>query len=330
MKASILVIRFSAIGDVALSIPVLKNVITQNRDIEIYMLTKKNHEVFFRNIPSVHVIVYDDVNHSGIIGLYRFWKQYIRHLPITHIADLHNVIRSKLILFFYFFSTIKKAVIEKDRKEKNNAIANKTIQSKVLKHSAERYADVFRNLGFSCALQDRSETIMVSPKTKYNIGFAPFSKHNTKNISASKIAAILEALQKDIRFQIYLLCAPSERNAIQNYCNNQVQFFTSNSTFEEEFLQLNQLDFILCTDSANMHMASLHKIPTLTIWGGTHPNMGFSSYYTTNTNFMHDIACRPCSIYGSNTCPLQHYNCMNQIDVNALMANVYQRLSISA
>ena len=147
-KKKILAFRFSAMGDVAMVVPVIKSVVKQNPDIEIIMVSRPFFKAFFSNIPQVQFIGVDLKKYKGILGLFQLFRELKKNKP-TEIADLHDVLRTKILRIFFKLSGYKVAVINKGRKEKKalTALKNKTL--KPLKSTHQRYADVFEKLGVS-------------------------------------------------------------------------------------------------------------------------------------------------------------------------------------
>ena len=112
----ILVIRLSAMGDVAMVVPILRALTTQHKNIQVTVLTRKFFEPFFRSLPNVSILEADVKNtHKGIFGLYKLSKS-IRKTGITQVADLHNVLRSNVLKTFLIDKPFFQ--IDKGRKEK--------------------------------------------------------------------------------------------------------------------------------------------------------------------------------------------------------------------
>ena len=148
----ILVIRFSAMGDVAMSIPVLRALTQHYPDLKITVLTRDFFKPFFRDLENVEVYVADlKGKHKGILGLYKLSKELKAHNTSTSrsaafdaVADLHNVLRSKLLKFFFFGKKVVQ--LDKGRSEKKALTTGKRFQQ--LKTTHQRYADVFEALGY--------------------------------------------------------------------------------------------------------------------------------------------------------------------------------------
>ena len=134
-------------GDVAMSVPVLRAFIEQNPDVKITVLSRAFFKPLFENLANVNFYVADvSGKHKGFLGLFKLHNE-IKQLNIDAIADIHNVLRSKFLRFFFSPSRIKISVIHKGRAEKKALTRNVNKIFKQLRTTHQRYADVFRNLG---------------------------------------------------------------------------------------------------------------------------------------------------------------------------------------
>ena len=149
----ILVIRLSAMGDVAMTIPVLRAFTEKYPEVKITVLTREFFKPFFRDLPNVSVFSADvKGKHKGLLGLFRLSKT-LKKLEIDAVADLHNVLRSNLLKFFFLGT--KCIQIDKGRTEKNGLISGENFQQ--LKTTHQRYADVFGNLGLPIDLMQHQQ-----------------------------------------------------------------------------------------------------------------------------------------------------------------------------
>ena len=148
----ILVIRLSAMGDVAMTVPVLR-VLTQNYpELKLTILSKRLFEPLFSDLPNVHFLEADVYGeHKGFLGLLKLSKE-IKELRVDAVADLHNVIRSKVITRNLSLKGVQTASINKGRLEKKKLTNAKGLGLVQLKSTHQRYADVFEELGFSIDL----------------------------------------------------------------------------------------------------------------------------------------------------------------------------------
>ncbi|MGB5363635.1 MAG: ADP-heptose--LPS heptosyltransferase RfaF, partial [Aureibaculum sp.] len=150
----ILVIRLSAMGDVAMTVPVLRAFTKQHPDIKITVLSRSFFKPLFDNISNVNFYsAHIKDRHKGVLGLYRLYKE-LKRLNVDAVADMHNVLRSKILCLFFSFSLKKIAIIDKGRVEKKALTRIKNKVFKQLKSTHERYSDVFRKLGFQVELSN--------------------------------------------------------------------------------------------------------------------------------------------------------------------------------
>src|SRR5688572_6295806 len=156
----ILVIRLSAMGDVAMTIPVLQQVLQQNEHLHLTILTRKQFEPLFEPLARTSVFpVATEGRHRGIMGLIKLYRELKKQYQFDAVADLHNVLRSKLIRFLFYMAGIKSEAIDKGRKEKRQLTDKINKKLFPLKTGFQRYADVFISLGFQVVLNKTQRTL---------------------------------------------------------------------------------------------------------------------------------------------------------------------------
>ena len=296
----ILVIRLSAMGDVAMTIPVLKAFTTQYPDVKLTVLTREFFTPFFRDLENVTVYPADlKGKHKGILGLYKLSKELKNqtfssvtssaveksHIKIDAIADLHNVLRTNILKFFFFGKTF--AQIDKGRAEKKALVSGETFQQ--LKTTHERYADVFRELGFTLnlanpifpkrvELNSRIVSVIGTDSKKW-IGIAPFAAHESKMYPLELMEKVIETLSKT--YKILLFGGGKKEIEILDEFqskNEHVINLAGKLTLDEELDVISNLDVMLSMDSGNAHMAAMLGVKVVTIWGVTHPFAGFAPF----------------------------------------------------
>ncbi len=335
----ILVIRFSALGDVAMAVPVIKNLLAQNPDLEITFLSNPFVAPFFKDIERLSFYGINVKDYKGIAGIYKLSKKIKAEIAFDAIADLHNVLRTKLLRFF--LANKNTAVIDKGRKEKKQLTkpSNKNLHS--LKTSFERYADVFLKLGLQIQLQKEmgitalQPTISLLPFEKTGnekiIGIAPFAKHHAKMYPLHKMMEVINMLFTNNKNKILLFGTASEMAQLDNSVLNQPKIFSmaGKLSFAEELNVISQLDVMVSMDSANMHLASLYNVPVVSLWGGTHPYLGFYGWGQAEKNILQiDLPCRPSSVFGNRSCPVHgDAGCMQDITPEMVVEKVEQALS---
>ena len=319
----LLVIRFSALGDIAMTVPVVRDLAVQYPDLDITMLSREMARPLFERLPkNVHFIAADlKGRHKGLFGLCRLWRD--AHLSdFDYIADFHDVLRTHWLRTEGCLRRKKIAKIDKGRKGKKALTRQK---NKVLVQQAtsfERYAKVLENLGFPIKPQfvklDYSsfcETQKTDNETW--IGIAPFAKHEAKVYPLEKNEQVIKALSERKNTTIFIFGGGKEENEqIERLCAkyNHVQPAKSHQGLKGELALMGQLDVMLSMDSANMHLASLVGTRVVSIWGGTHPFAGFLGWSQKAEDCIQlDLPCRPCSVYGNKPCLRGDYACMNGI-----------------
>jgi ADP-heptose:LPS heptosyltransferase len=313
----ILVIRLSAMGDVAMIVPVLRAFTEQNPTVRITVLSRAFLKPFFENIKNVDFYVADvKGGHRGILGLYRLSKE-LKHLNIDAIADIHNVLRSKILRFFFSLSQVKRSSIDKGRTEKKALTRTTNKIFKQLKTSHERYADVFRELGFPLDLTNpkfpKKKELTNFPfllggvKDGKWIGIAPFAQYQSKMYPLDLIEEVISKLTATNQYKIFLFGGgEKEINILNNLENKYTISIAGKFNLIDELDLIANLNCMLSMDSANSHLAAMQNIKTITLWGVTHPYAGFAPFNQPKENMLlpdlEKYPNIPCSIYGNTIC----------------------------
>lgn len=325
----ILVLRFSALGDVAMSVPVLIALTRKYPELKLTVVSRGFHRHLFIGIENVEFFEAKlSSDHKGFFGLWRLYKE-LKQQKIDAVADIHNVLRSKVLKSFFVLGGKKVIQLDKGRSDKRKLTnANgKTIRP--LKTMHERYAKVFDKLGFPVELGkgDILSKIPLSEKVfqltcnegKKHIGIAPFAAHSGKMYPLSKMKNVIADLAKTNQYKIYLFGGGKDEEvqlkAIQK--NNQnVISIPGNLDFGEELELISNLDLMVSMDSANGHLAANYGVSVMTLWGVTHPFAGFFPFQQPKENWL--LADRekfpliPTSVYG-NKVPKGYENAMDTI-----------------
>ena len=336
----LLAIRFSSMGDVALTVPVLRGVLKHNSDLQITMVSSGAYEAMFHDIDRLTFYRVDLKNYGGIKGLHRLYKELKEVDSWDAIIDLHSVMRTWTIGTFFRMAGVPVFKLDKGRAEKKALVRKDNKVFKLLKHTTERYLDVFKAFGVNGEVEagdvlhinDRASTSLTEflnenglIKNKMWLGLAPYSKHKQKTWPLSKITALIEALgQKDI-YQIFLLGGVEEAEDLRNlaalypHCINMAGVFS----LDEEIALMHQLDEVVAMDSFNMHLAALCNTKVISVWGGTHRFAGFgplngNEQYIAQVSH-EELTCRPCSVFGSKPCYRGDWACLKGIEVEEVL-----------
>lgn len=304
----ILVIRLSAMGDVAMTVPVLRALLLQYPQVKITVLTRGFFKPFFRDLPNVTVFPMDvNGKHKGALGLYRLSRE-IKKQHIDTVADLHNVLRTKILKTFFLGKQFIQ--IDKGRKEKKALVSGASFQQ--LKTTHQRYADVFKKLGFAIDLSNPT----FSEKVKLNenilmktgsqslkwIGIAPFATYQSKMYPLDAMQVVIESLSKT--HKIFLFGSKAEKKKLEDLCvNDNVVNLAGKLTLEDELDIISNLDVMLSMDSGNAHIAAMLGKKVITIWGVTHPFAGFGPFNQPKDYMLlanrEEFPLIPTSIYGN-------------------------------
>ena len=282
----ILVIRFSSLGDVAMTVPVISALIKSHPNAKISVLTKTQFTPLFKHLPTIEVIGVDlKKQYNGLLGLFQLSKK-IKALRVNAVADLHYVLRTKVLRIL--LPRLNWAILDKGRKEKNQLITGKIF--KPLKPIVERYADVFRHLGFDLSLSTPDfPTAQLLPKEIQSllkecpqpyIGIAPFAAYSSKTYSLDKMKAVIDHFSKTGATVVMFGGGQTEvqkLNEIANLFPN-VLSVAGRLSLDDELKLIGHLKVMLAMDSGNAHMAALMGVKVLTLWGVTHPYSGFKPY----------------------------------------------------
>lgn len=322
---TILIIRLSAMGDVAMSVPVIRALTVQYPNVKILFLTRKTFNPFFRNIQNLSLINPDLKNkHKGLTGLFKLYKEINEQYNPELILDIHDVLRSKILRFFFKLSGKKVFVIDKGRNEKKALTRRENKIMKPLKHSTLRYAEVAEKAGFLLKLDKNyafkaklsGELINVLSKDKKNIGFAPFAMHAQKQYPLEKSKELIDLLTKNGYRVLIFGGGKKEQKFAEDLAKNEKDIVSVIGKFKlnDEINIISNLDLMISMDSSNMHIAALTGIHILSIWGGTHPYAGFTPFVADEKSHIvqrNDIACRPCSVFGSTACYKEQMECFD-------------------
>ncbi len=323
----ILVIRFSAMGDVAMVVPVIKNALQQNPQLQITVVSNSFFSPLFTGLERCHFYGADlKGKHKGATGIFKLFKELKKQSKFNAIADLHGVLRSQLLKSFFKIAGIPIASIDKGRAEKKALTQKENKSLKQLPTSFERYAAVFNKLGININLNTFQSVYAIQPIpvavqqlfTSGNkiIAVSPFAQHIEKMYPIEKMKTVVYELAK-LGYSIFLFGAKgNESKQLQQWeieISN-VHNMAGKFSLQEELAIISNTKLMLSMDSANMHLAALFGIPVVSIWGATHPFAGFYGWGLSQNNIVSiDISCRPCSVFGNKPCYRGDHACMQQI-----------------
>ncbi len=315
----ILIVRLSAMGDVAMTVHAVAALRRAYPDVAITVLTRRAWGPFFRDVERIDFLTLEGAN--GEKGFKRVCALAAEAAAsgVTHVADLHDVLRTKLLRTLLRLRGCRVAIIDKEKALKQRATRPTDKDLTPLRHSVERYADVLARVGYPIDLPSivRHQRTLPAPFGKRTegrwIGIAPFSKQEGKTYPSPLREQLVEQAAEEFDRVFIFSGGGAEREfagAMELRHKNVTAVF-GRIRLDEEIDLMANLDAMVSMDSSAMHMASLVGTPTVSVWGATHPATGFYGWGSDTANQVQlDLPCRPCSVYGEKPCQYGDYRCM--------------------
>ncbi|WP_028522411.1 glycosyltransferase family 9 protein [Runella limosa] len=315
MPLKVLVIRFSSIGDIVLTTPVVRCLKTQRPDIELHYVTKASYRFLIADNPYIDKIHVLEESLWGLIGK-------LRQEKFDVVIDLHNNLRTL---------QLKTALgVESYSFNKLNwekwLFVNLKVKAMPNVHIVDRYLDATRKLGV--VNDDRGLDYFIPykdiiepdwlPITHQNgyVAYAIGGQHETKKLP---LVRMIELCQK-INYPIVLLGGKEDAEngeAIEQALGKErVYNACGKCNFNQSASLVQQSKLVFSHDTGLMHVAAAFKKKVYSIWGNTVPEFGMYPY---QTNFVilenRQLDCRPCSKIGNKRCPKGHFKCMNELSL---------------
>lgn len=341
----LLVIRSSAMGDVAMTVPVLLAFRAQYPEVKITLLTQSVFEPFFSQISNLEVKFFETkAKHNGILGLQQLAEE-IKQESIDAIADLHNVLRTKVLKSLLVFTSIPFVQIDKGRAAKKALTRWDKKVFKPLKTTHQRYVEVFKSLGFE--LENTKKRVftlnkevltnevqnLVGKNTQKWIGLAPFAAHQGKVYPLEQLKKVIAALNSTNKYKLFLFGGGKkeiDQLAVLEKEFDHVTSVAGKLNLKQELNLISNLDIMVSMDSGNGHIAAMYGIPVITIWGVTHPHAGFAPYNQPSQNNIIPNLERypkiPTSVYG-NKYPEGYEKVMYSISSQIVLDKIIQVLN---
>ena len=333
-----MIFRFSAMGDVAMLVPVLRCLYVQNKNIQITLVTRERFAPIFKEFSDLRLITPDfGGTNKGLKGLYSLYKELKKTRP-NRIADIHNNLRSRILRMFFRSSFIRIKAIDKGYSERRRLTHPTKKTMKPLTPQHYRYVEVFSRLGFSLDLDKhefpikpglpKSSLKIDLPADRKWIGIAPFAAHPGKVYPLDLMQKVVGYLQQ--QHTVFLFGNGSKEASqihIWSKAYPNVIPHALEISFSNQLDLIANLDVMISMDSANGHLAANFGVPVITLWGMTHPFLGFSAFGQNN----HLLVDRekfpkvPTSAYGK-TVPKGYRDAMRTITPEEVIEMVLEKI----
>lgn len=343
----IAVLRFSALGDVAMTLPVVWSVAKDNPNTDFIIVTQPWLCSIYKDLlPNISTYPCEPHgSHAGIFGMWRLAKE-LKALHIDTVADLHDVLRTKMLRTFLYVLGCKYKFINKGRKQRSkliqqtkyavpaSQISNSDSSLIELPSQHSKYADVFKSLGLNFSLTFQSLDLPLLPQLFQKqsnqrwIGVAPTAAHLSKVLPIDKLTSILTEVLQSKSTKVFFFGRETDVVSLSQSLATQFPDKVYHSSqfangLRDELRLMQQLDVMVSMDSGNMHLASLVGIRVVSVWGVTHPAMGFLGYGQSIDDCVAcRYACRPCSVYGQHTRCTDTFPCMSNISNEELLQKI--------
>lgn len=338
-------------GDVVLLVPVIKSFIAANPDVEVTVVTRPKFAPFFYDMERVVVFPADvDYTYNGIFGMRDLFRTLIRKADYDLVIDMHDHIRTLFLRTLFKIFGTEVIVFNKGRQEKKafSRKENKIVDP--LPHTVERYKKAFEKAGFAfqmlpppyfnlnAAIQAAAAEWLakknLTKKEKW-IGIAPFAMHASKIWPLENFAAVMEQILAKTPAKFFMFGGGAREvkyfESLKARFPEHCEVVADQLKIRQEIAVMQRLDLMLCVDSSNMHLAALAGVPLLSVWGGTHPGVGFGPYGRGEESLVQisrtELPCRPCSVYGRETCYVGGFPCLTRITTEHLAEKILNRIS---
>lgn len=309
----LLVLRFSSIGDIVLTTPVLRCLKQQLPTAEVHFCTKRIYQPLVEHNPYIDSCHYLDDSLPQLVASLKA-ERY------THVVDLHNNLRSTIItaLLGVRVYTLHKRTVRRW------LYVRWKLKAMPEEHIVDRYMATVQPLGITndgrgldYFIPDReyipSSQLPATHQRGY-VAFAIGGQHATKRLPLARIIALCQQINEPI----VLLGGADERavgEAVEQALGSTLIYNgCGRYSLNESASLLRQARVVFSHDTGLMHMAAAFKKPVYSIWGSTTPQLGMYPYKTRYVVLERsDLACRPCSRMGRSRCPLHHFRCLNEL-----------------
>jgi len=314
----ILILRFSSIGDIVLTSPVVRCLKHQLKGSEIHYLTKKSFVSIVKNNPNIDKVFSFDKNVDEVLP-------ELKKESYDWVIDLHNNMRTMQVKITLGkpSKSFYKLNIEKW------LMVNFKINRLPHKHIVDRYFDTVTHPSVKNDLKgldffiDRKDVVEISslPK-KFQNGYVAFvigAKHNTKKLPAEKIISICSKLNRPV----ILIGGKEDFEEGEKIASQIENLFNACGKYniQQSASLIKEAEKVITHDTGMMHIAAAFHKNIISVWGNTIPEFGMYPYLAGENSKIVEVknlSCRPCTKIGFDKCPKGHFKCMNEIDENSL------------
>lgn len=328
LMTKILVIRFSSIGDIVLTTPVIRCLKSQNDSVELHVLTKSQYSLLFESNPNVDTIHKWGEENKEVI-------KKLKSEQFDYVIDLHNNIRTKKLKSILKSKAYSFPKLNVQKWLYVNFKWNKLPDV----HIVDRYFETVKSLGIKNDQQGLDYFIPEIDEVDLSgqfdttdiVSVAIGAQFATKKLPVQKLVEILSSIKK----QVILLGGKEDfgtAEEIIKLSKTNIYNACGALNLNQSASVVKQSKVLLTHDTGLMHIAAAFETPIVSVWGNTVPEFGMYPYIPQNNGLysiheVEDLPCRPCSKIGFQKCPKKHFNCMNNQDVTEIVKSIEEYMS---
>ena len=311
----ILVVRFSSIGDIVLTSPVVR-MLKKQLNAEVHFLTKSAYVSLLKNNPYIDSVYQIQNSITEVIA-------DLKKEKYDYVIDLHSNLRTQILKFRLGMpaKSFNKLNMEKFM------LTNFKLDNMPKIHIVDRYLETVKHLGVKNDNQGLDFFLSANDKMDINIFpknyivFVIGGQHATKILPNEKIISIIKKVNKPV----LLIGGPEDAykgEEIAKACDKVVNTCGKYSVLASASL-IKQAEMVITHDTGMMHIAAAFNKKIYSVWGNTVPEFGMYPYLESEQSKRIEVKglnCRPCSKIGYDKCPKGHFKCMQEIDENLFLS----------
>lgn len=346
----VLIVRFSLLGDVAMTIPVVYSVCVAHPETQFVIVTQQVASTLFFNAPKNLSVVAVDHHEAyrGFSGMLRLAERLAGEQQPDAMIDLQGDRRSWLLGMAMRLRGCKVRRIDMGNKGKQALTRRRNKRMFPLRTSLDRYREVFRRMGF--AFEETFTSIFDGGKGDAKafahivgakapgerwIAVAPYAKWAGKIYPIHLMEKVLDTIAAWQGVKLFFFGqGDDERSQFEKWVKkypNAISLGEKRNGFPVELALLSHCDVMLSMDSMNMHLASLVRVPVVSVWGASHPYCGFMGWKQRDDLVVQlNMACRPCSLFGDKRCYYNDFFCLTGIQPQMIVTSLKRVLDEKA
>lgn len=333
-----IILRLSALGDVAMTLPPLYAAADDHPSDQFVLVTQYFMSRLVIDPPlNLTTLPFQQDQDAKPLGLIKFARKLHRLYPDAVVVDLNNNFITRSIGLSLKTKGHKLVTIDIPKADRNKLLSTRkegvVPPNLYLPRITDLYFLTLKRAGISMLSKGRLVVGRTSCPRKVTIGIAPYAQYEGKMILKEQLLELIDLLVERFPNCDLILYGAAGSEARKNRELVQLRAntvrLTSAQGLAEEVKEIAQLDCMVSMDSANQHIAAMVGTPVVSIWGATHPAAGYIPFRTPLVNCIGvDIECRPCSVLGNKPCHRGDYACLHQLSMPNIIAAIAKEVEL--